>query len=90
MALHYGLEVQPLKIERLKGARFRMTVGAPMVLEETGDNAADIEAGTIRINRFLEDAIRAKPEDWFWVHRRWPRADYPGGDTKKMYWKENA
>jgi KDO2-lipid IV(A) lauroyltransferase len=83
MALHYGLEVQPLFVERLKGARFRMTVGEPIVLEKTGDNATDIEAGTRRINAFLEDCIRARPEGWFWVHRRWRRREYPGGDTKK-------
>lgn len=83
MALHYGLEVQPLAIERLDGARFRMTVGEPLTLEKTGDNAADIEAGTRRINDFLEARIRAKPEDWFFVHRRWRRREYPGGDRKK-------
>lgn len=83
MALHYGLEVQPLKVERLKGARFRMTVGDPIVLEKTGDNDQDIEVGTRRINTFLEGVIRDRPEGWFWVHRRWRREDYPGGDTKK-------
>lgn len=83
MGLHYGLEVQPLAIERLKGARFRMTVAEPIILEKTGDAAADIEAGTRRINDFLEERIRAKPEDWFFVHRRWRRREYPGGDTKK-------
>lgn len=83
MALHYGLEVQPLKVERLKGARFRMTVGDPIVLEKTGDNDRDIVVGTERINTFLEGVIRDRPEGWFWVHRRWRREDYPGGDTKK-------
>ncbi len=30
-------------------------------------------AGTItkRINEMLEEQIREKPEDWFWVHNRW-------------------
>lgn len=83
MALHYGLEVQPLAIERLDGARFRMTVGEPILLEKTADSAADIEAGTRRINDFLEDCIRSRPQGWFFVHRRWRRREYPGGDTKK-------
>ncbi|MBX7249288.1 MAG: lipid A biosynthesis acyltransferase [Caulobacteraceae bacterium] len=83
MALHYGLPVQPLSIERLEGARFRMTVGEPIMLEKTGDTEADIVAGTLRINAFLEDVIRVRPEGWFWVHRRWRREDYPGGDAKR-------
>lgn len=83
MALHYGLQVQPLEIERLKGARFRMTVGEPIVLEKSGDLDADIVAGTERINSFLERVITARPQEWFWVHRRWRRSAYPGGDTKK-------
>jgi KDO2-lipid IV(A) lauroyltransferase len=83
MALHYGLPVQPLSVERLGGARFRMTVGEPILLDKTGELDADILAGTTRINGFLEDVIRRRPQEWFWVHRRWRRSEYPGGDTKK-------
>jgi len=43
----------------------------------TGDRAADIEAGGRQVNAFVEERIRATPKDWFWVHRRWPKADYP-------------
>ena len=28
------------------------------------------------LNRILEGWIRAKPEDWLWLHRRWPEAAY--------------
>ena len=83
MALHYGLEVQPLSVERLGPARFRMTVHEPMTMEETGDKARDILEGTARINRFLEGVIRGRPQDWFFVHRRWRRREYPGGDQKR-------
>ncbi|MBP9583094.1 MAG: hypothetical protein KBE38_13110, partial [Ignavibacterium sp.] len=24
-----------------------------------------------RILRYLEDVIRKKPEQWFWMHKRW-------------------
>ena len=37
---------------------------------------ADIEAGVRMINAFMEDRIRERPEEWFWVHRRWPNEVY--------------
>jgi KDO2-lipid IV(A) lauroyltransferase len=60
-------------------ARFRVIVHDPIVLEDTGDRAADIETGVRRINGFVEDRIRARPAEWFWVHRRWPNEVYRRG-----------
>lgn len=31
----------------------------------------DAETITARINRMMEDQIRERPADWFWVHNRW-------------------
>ena len=31
----------------------------------------DADTITARINRMLEDQIRERPADWFWVHNRW-------------------
>ncbi|MCG3134844.1 MAG: Lipid A biosynthesis lauroyltransferase [Planctomycetes bacterium] len=39
----------------------------------TGDHEADVLRVTTEINRRLEDAIRARPEQWLWAHRRWKR-----------------
>jgi len=25
-----------------------------------------------RINQMVEDRVRARPEQWLWLHRRWP------------------
>jgi len=25
-----------------------------------------------RVNAIIEDWIRARPEQWLWLHRRWP------------------
>lgn len=77
LALQYDAPLVPMSAERLEGARFRITVHEPIPVPRTGDRAADIEAGVALVNAFVEDRIRANPKDWFWVHRRWPKADYP-------------
>lgn len=32
--------------------------------------SADAEADAVRVNRLIEDAVRAAPEQYFWVHKR--------------------
>jgi KDO2-lipid IV(A) lauroyltransferase len=72
LALHYGCDVLPARVERLGGARFRLTIYPPVPHSRTGDRAADTLALMTEINRLIEGWIRARPEQWFWVHRRWP------------------
>jgi KDO2-lipid IV(A) lauroyltransferase len=76
-ALRFGAPLQPMSVERTgPGARFKVTVHEPIWLTDTGDRDADIQAGVRRINAFIEDRIRARPHDWFWVHKRWPNEVY--------------
>ncbi|GAB4525339.1 MAG: lysophospholipid acyltransferase family protein [Amphiplicatus sp.] len=75
LALKFGAPVIPLGIERLAGARFRLTVYDPIAYGSTGDLAEDVRALTILINEALEARIRARPEQWLWLHRRWPKDD---------------
>ncbi|MBV9758790.1 MAG: lauroyl acyltransferase, partial [Alphaproteobacteria bacterium] len=37
-----------------------------------GDRTADIATLTRAVNATLERWIRARPEGWLWLHRRWP------------------
>jgi KDO2-lipid IV(A) lauroyltransferase len=76
-ALRFGIPLQPLSVQRTgPGARFKVVVHEPIVLRDTGDRAADIAAGVRRINAFMEDRVRERPAEWFWVHRRWPNGMY--------------
>ena len=72
LALKYGRRLQPMSVERLRGARFRVTVHEPIELEVTGDRTADLAAAVGRINAFIEACIRKRPAEWLWAHRRWP------------------
>jgi KDO2-lipid IV(A) lauroyltransferase len=75
-ALRFGVPIQPMSVERTGKARFRVVVHEPFRLEDTGDRDVDIEAGVRRINAFIEDRVRARPPEWFWVHKRWPNEVY--------------
>lgn len=78
LALRFGTVLQPMSVQRLKGkgARFRAVVHDPITPPKTGDRTADIEAGVRMINAFMEERIRERPAEWFWVHRRWPNEVY--------------
>jgi KDO2-lipid IV(A) lauroyltransferase len=75
-ALRYGVPLQPMSVQRLGKARFRVVVHAPIHLEDTGDRNSDIETGVRRVNSFIEERVRERPAEWFWVHKRWPSEEY--------------
>jgi KDO2-lipid IV(A) lauroyltransferase len=81
LALKTGAPLIPMSIVRTKGVHFRVTIHDPISLENTGDREADVHAGLIKINNFIEDRIRENPADWFWVHRRWPNEHYRKSDA---------
>jgi len=72
LALHFDCAVLPVRVERQRGARFRLTVYPPLPLPRSGDRAGDIAAVMSAVNLTLEGWIRERPEQWFWVHSRWP------------------
>lgn len=74
-ALRFHAPVVPLYVRRLTGCRFRVILRPPLDLPATGDRHADIAETMRRVNAVLEDWIREAPEQWLWVHRRWPKAE---------------
>jgi KDO2-lipid IV(A) lauroyltransferase len=76
LALRSSGVIQPMSVQRIKGARFRVVAHEPIVLERSGDRAEDIVQGVRQINAFIEAHVRERPEEWFWVHKRWPAEAY--------------
>ena len=74
-ALRFRCPVLPARVERLGGARFRITVLPPMDFEWTGERQADVLAAMTKVNFVLEQWIRERPEQWLWLHRRWPDSE---------------
>lgn len=76
LALRFGAVLQPMSVQRVGGARFRVVVHEPIRLSRTGDRKADLQAAVAKVNAFVEARVRERPAEWFWVHKRWPASDY--------------
>ncbi|MBC8337638.1 MAG: lipid A biosynthesis lauroyl acyltransferase [Alphaproteobacteria bacterium] len=72
LALRYDCPVVPARITRLRGARFRLTVFPPLTLVRTGDHQADVAQNMKQVNALIEQWVRETPEQWLWLHNRWP------------------
>ena len=72
IALHTDAAVVPgfLRWDERK-AKYRLQFGAAVELVRSGDNEADVRENTARFTRVIEDYVRAQPEQWLWVHKRW-------------------
>lgn len=72
LALRFGVPLIPFSLRRLGGVRFRSVVHEPIAIDYAAGEAA-IPDAVRRINQFMEARIREAPEQWFWVHNRWPK-----------------
>jgi Kdo2-lipid IVA lauroyltransferase/acyltransferase len=77
LALRFDCDVLPARVERLAGARFRLTVFPPLPLPRSGNREADVAQLMAAVNATLEGWIRERPAEWLWLHRRWPNEPSP-------------
>jgi KDO2-lipid IV(A) lauroyltransferase len=75
-ALRFQCPMVPGHTIRIGPCRFRIVVEPPLPLPDSGDHHADILALTQTMNDCLERWIRAWPEGWLWLHRRFPMEVY--------------
>lgn len=73
LALRYDMPIIPARVLRTKGANFEGTIYPAITYQRTGDKEKDVYNIMLAINQILEGWIRKHPEQWFWVHKRWPR-----------------
>ena len=71
LALNYGCDVHGAHVERLGGGRFKLTIGPAIPLPTLGTRQERIEALLTEVNKTIEGWVRARPEQWLWLHRRW-------------------
>ena len=71
-ALKFGCPVLPGHVVRTKGAHLRLIIEPPLTPPETADRHAAILAMMTEVNRKIEGWVREHPDQWLWLHRRWP------------------
>ena len=72
VARHTGAAVLPGFLHWDAASRKYILKFEPALLfQTTQDEEADIRANTTLCARVIENYIRAYPEQWFWLHKRW-------------------
>lgn len=83
LALKTGAPVVPAFGLPLADGRYRVTYLPEVPVQEiacTGSREADVAAITQACTRIIEQQVRARPECWLWMHKRWksrPRRPKP-------------
>jgi KDO2-lipid IV(A) lauroyltransferase len=51
--------------------RFRIVFDRLLELRVTGDTERDVREATQQMTSVIEKYVRAYPDQWLWIHRRW-------------------
>lgn len=71
LARRFDCPVHGARVERLGGARFRVSLTPPLALPRSDDAEADIAETMRRVTAVIEGWVRERPGQWLWLHRRW-------------------
>jgi KDO2-lipid IV(A) lauroyltransferase len=71
LAARTGAPVLPVHCTPEGRDGYRIVYQPPVPFEHTGDRERDLTRMTARYTEILEGWVRAKPEYWLWMHRRW-------------------
>ncbi len=82
-ALRYRAPLFGARVERTGRDRFRIIVDPPIVPQPSGDEEGDVIAVMTAVNARVESWIRSRPDQWLWLHRRWPNQATEEGDGRQ-------
>lgn len=75
LALKTGCDIVPIQVERIRDARFRITLHPALQVIRRADESG--EQAVLRVTSdilgLVESWIRASPGDWMCTKRRWPK-----------------
>lgn len=85
LALRFDCDLIPARVERLEGARFRVTLHHPIRpdpdLASQKDQAVQMMG---EINKLFEQWIRERPEQWLCTKRAWAKRIVPPASATKI------
>jgi len=71
MARSFSADMIPAYISTDDYENYTVTFYEPIPCVKTEDKDADLLQMTQAQSKVMEEVIRSKPEEWFWVHKRW-------------------
>ena len=83
LALKSGAPVLPAFSERGPDGRHHGWIGPPIEPCTVGERPERIGRTTARYTAAIEEFVRRRPDQWFWVHNRWKRRP----DAGEIVWK---
>lgn len=75
MAMRYDAVLLPARVIRHPGPRFEIRIEPPVEPDRTLGHHAAVLGATTALNAVIERWVRETPEQWFWLHRRWPSTE---------------
>jgi KDO2-lipid IV(A) lauroyltransferase len=78
LAMRTGAAVIPGFIVRNADDSHTVRIEPEIPIGQTGDSERDVASNTAKFAAHLEGWIRAYPDHWLWLHKRW-KAQPPGG-----------
>lgn len=73
LAMKFKTKILPIACLRTGPARYRVTFHEPFAPDADPDENKAIYNTVLRINQWVEARIREAPDQWFWMHNRWPK-----------------
>jgi len=71
LARRFDALIIPVFITTDDHMKYKITFYEPITIEKTEDKDKDILDSVQKQAKITEEVIRKKPEEWFWLHRRW-------------------
>lgn len=71
VALRQKMPIVVVTMTRDGHGHYTLRIAPPVSLDRTGDFRADLVTITQRCQDILEQHVRAHPDQWLWLHRRW-------------------
>lgn len=73
LASKLNVPIVPLFIRLTRDYNYVITAYEKIPMDNTGDDDRDILVNTQRCSDVYEKVIRAYPDQWIWMHRRWKK-----------------